>query len=127
MASNNTNSSGKHTAGETGGKVGGGGGGGEGGLANGPSSSPVDTYPSVEGGERVEKKEDDIPPREQWDKKIDFIFSCIGYSIGLGNVWRFPYLCYKNGGGTVHLLSLYRYKFTIIFLVITHYHALHCQ
>jgi hypothetical protein len=49
----------------------------------------------------LDSREDDksLKPREQWGSKYEFILSHIGFCIGLGNVWRFPYICYKNGGG----------------------------
>ena len=36
---------------------------------------------------------------ESWDSKITYILATVGYAVGLGNVWRFPYLAQKNGGG----------------------------
>uniref|UniRef100_A0AC35F4A8 Transporter n=1 Tax=Panagrolaimus sp. PS1159 TaxID=55785 RepID=A0AC35F4A8_9BILA len=51
-----------------------------------------------------------------WRAPQDFIFSMIAYAVGLGNIWRFPYLCYKNGGGT--FLIAYIACFAIIALPI---------
>ncbi|XP_058962915.2 sodium- and chloride-dependent GABA transporter 1-like [Pocillopora verrucosa] len=37
--------------------------------------------------------------REHWGRKLEFLFACIGFAVGYGNFWRFPYMCFRNGGG----------------------------
>lgn len=51
---------------------------------------------------------DDTPERGNWTGRFDFLLSLLGYSVGLGNVWRFPYLCYLHGSGMIILTKYYR-------------------
>lgn len=37
--------------------------------------------------------------RDSWGKGIEFLLSCIAMSVGLGNIWRFPFVALENGGG----------------------------
>ena len=49
--------------------------------------------------------ENKVEKREQWTRKREYILAAAGNVVGLGNVWRFPYLCYKNGGGELYIQS----------------------
>uniref|UniRef100_A0ABI7YD20 Transporter n=1 Tax=Felis catus TaxID=9685 RepID=A0ABI7YD20_FELCA len=51
------------------------------------------------GKQKAAEEELDAEDRPAWNSKLQYILAQIGFSVGLGNIWRFPYLCQKNGGG----------------------------
>ena len=44
---------------------------------------------------------DSKPNKLSWSSEFDLVINCVGYSVGLGNLWRFPYVAFKNGGGEI--------------------------
>ena len=57
--------------------------------------------------------------RENWSARSGFILAAIGSAVGLGNIWRFPYVAYENGGGAFmvpYLIALIAAGFPLLFL-----------
>lgn len=57
--------------------------------------------------------------RESWSARSGFILAAIGSAVGLGNIWRFPYVSYENGGGAFfipYLIALITAGFPLLFL-----------
>jgi neurotransmitter:Na+ symporter, NSS family len=44
--------------------------------------------------------------REKWSSSFGFILACVGSAVGLGNLWKFPYITYENGGGAFVIVYL---------------------
>lgn len=88
------------------------------------TNGKTDEEEEKEESERAPVKIDGEPieEREHWGRKIEFFLACIGYAVGLGNVWRFPYLCYKNGGGAFlipYLIMLFLCGMPLFFMELS--------
>lgn len=59
----------------------------------------------------VEERSEVKDERPAWNSKLQYILAQVGFSVGLGNVWRFPYLCQKNGGGKFLFSALFVFLF----------------
>ena len=55
--------------------------------------------------------------RPKWDNKFQYLMAALGFAVGLGNIWRFPYLCKKNGGGKMCIVSVTKLVSNEIFSV----------
>ena len=67
--------------------------------------------PTTLEAERSEKAE--TGGRQQWANSTEFLLSCVSMSVGLGNVWRFPFTAYENGGGGERKYFLVYIKYLI--------------
>ncbi len=68
------------------------------------------------------------PRRGQWGSQIGFILAAAGSAVGLGNIWRFPYMAGQNGGGAfvlVYLVCVLMIALPVMFLEISLGRATH--
>ena len=84
--------------------------GADGAATNAGSSSDAAAAPSDATTIGVERQKS--AERQRWSSKAEFLITLVGYAVGLGNFWRFPYLCYKYGGGA------FLVPYTIVLIVV---------
>uniref|UniRef100_A0A3Q3RYG4 Transporter n=1 Tax=Mastacembelus armatus TaxID=205130 RepID=A0A3Q3RYG4_9TELE len=69
-------------------------------IASHTAASEVNIYAE----EQSQEASPEPAARAGWNSKMEYFLAQVGFSVGLGNVWRFPYLCHQNGGGAFLLL-----------------------
>lgn len=83
-------------------------------MENGAPTNKIGGNPKTNGNRRANSNEvfsmeststivsstNSEPKRDNWGNSIEFLMSCIAMSVGLGNVWRFPFTALENGGAT---------------------------
>jgi SNF family Na+-dependent transporter len=67
-----------------------------------------DKYNLENADETGHGSDDTHEERGNWGRHIEFVLATIGFAVGLGNVWRFPYLAQKNGGGINFVLFVFK-------------------
>ncbi|XP_048752269.2 sodium- and chloride-dependent betaine transporter-like isoform X2 [Ostrea edulis] len=70
----------------------------------------------------MNSEDSSINSRGHWDSKMEYILTMVGHCVGLGNIWRFPYLCMRNGGGAFvvpYVVCLVIYGLPLYFLEVS--------
>jgi len=69
--------------------------------------------------DEVKTKELENEKNNEWGSNLSFVLAMIGSAVGLGNIWRFPYVLYKNGGGAFYIPYVFALLiFGIPFLIL---------